>query len=30
VLATGMTVSGVYTASTFAFSATGITLFLNN
>jgi hypothetical protein len=30
VLATGMTVSGVYTASNFAFSATGITLFLNN
>jgi hypothetical protein len=30
VLATGMSASGVYTASNFAFSATGITLFLNN
>jgi hypothetical protein len=29
-LATGMTATGSYAASTFAFSATGITLFLNN
>ena len=29
-LATGMTAIGQYTASTFAFTATSITLFLNN
>jgi hypothetical protein len=30
ILATGMTASGQYTASTFSFTATSITLFLNN